>query len=48
LKKKKLNIQAEIDTIKVQMEEKKSEYLILKEKVDKIKLKENELKSEIG
>ena len=42
-----LNIQSEIDDIKLQMEERKGEYQTLKDKVEKIKLKENELKSEL-
>jgi DNA repair exonuclease SbcCD ATPase subunit len=47
IEKEKLNIQSEIDTIKEQMESKKGDYQLLKEKVEKIKLKENELKSEL-
>lgn len=47
VEKAKLNIQAEIDEIKVQMTAKKEEFLALKEKVEKIKQKENELKVEI-
>ncbi len=47
VEKAKLNIQAEIDEIKVQMTSKKEEFLTLKEKVEKIKQKESELKVEI-
>ncbi len=47
VEKAKLNIQAEIDEIKVQMTSKKEEFLTLKEKVEKIKQKESELKLEI-
>jgi exonuclease SbcC len=47
IEKEKLNIQSEIDEIKVQIESRKGEYQQLKEKVDKIKVKENELKTEL-
>lgn len=47
IEKEKLNIQSEIDEIKQQMEAKKVDYQTLKEKVEKIKVKENELKLEL-
>lgn len=47
LEKEKLNIQSEIDEIKTQMSSKKEEFLALKEKVEKIKIKEAELKVEV-
>ena len=46
VEKEKLNIQLEIDEIKVQMTSKREEFLSLKEKVEKIKQKELELKAE--
>jgi len=46
VEKEKLNIQLEIDEIKVQMTSKKEDFLSLKEKVEKIKQKELELKTE--
>ena len=46
VEKEKLNIQLEIDEIKSQMTSKKEEFLSLKEKVEKIKQKELELKTE--
>jgi DNA repair exonuclease SbcCD ATPase subunit len=45
--KEKENTQSEIDEIKSQMESKKSDYATLKEKVDKIKVKDSELSSEL-
>ena len=47
IEKEKENIQSEIDEIKSQMESKKSDYATLKEKVDKIKVKDSELSSEL-
>ena len=47
IEKEKLNIQSEIDTIRQEMESKKDEYRILKEKVEKAKNIETELKSEM-
>lgn len=47
IEKEKLNIQSEIDTIKAEMDARKEEYVSLKDKVEKIKLKETELKSEM-
>jgi DNA repair exonuclease SbcCD ATPase subunit len=46
VEKEKLNIQLEIDEIKSQMTSKREEFLSLKEKVEKIKQKELELKTE--
>jgi DNA repair exonuclease SbcCD ATPase subunit len=40
------DIQGEISNIKLEMDSKKEEYVLLKDKVDKIKLKEKELKDE--
>ena len=47
IEKEKLNIQSEIDTIKTEMDARKEEYVSLKDKVEKIKVKEGELKSEM-
>jgi DNA repair exonuclease SbcCD ATPase subunit len=47
IEKEKENTQSEIDEIKSQMESKKSDYATLKEKVDKIKVKDSELSSEL-
>lgn len=47
IEKQKLNIQTEIDTIKLEMDSKKLEYQLLKDKVDKVKLKEREIKEDI-
>jgi len=47
IEKEKENTQSEIDEIKSQMESKKSDYANLKEKVDKIKVKDSELSSEL-
>ena len=47
IEKEKLNIQSEIDTIKAEMDARKEEYVSLKDKVEKIKVKEGELKSEM-
>ena len=47
IEKEKINIQSDIDDIKLEIESKKSDYIQLKEKVEKIKLKANELKSEL-
>ena len=43
IEKEKLNLQAEIDEIRTQMDSKKEEYTSLKEKVEKIKVKEKEI-----
>ena len=47
VQKEKLNIQADIDDLMVQMSAKKEDYKALKEKVDKIKEKEEQLGTEI-
>ena len=47
IEKEKENTQSEIDEIKSQMESKKSDYATLKEKVDKIKVKDSELSDEL-
>ena len=47
IEKEKENTQAEIDEVKSQMESKKSDYATLKEKVDKIKVKDSELSDEL-
>ena len=47
IEKEKENTQSEIDEIKSQMESKKSDYATLKEKVDKIKVKDSELHDEL-
>jgi DNA repair exonuclease SbcCD ATPase subunit len=47
IEKEKENTQSEIDEIKSQMESKKSDYATLKEKVDKIKVKDSELFDEL-
>jgi len=47
IEKEKENTQSEIDEIKSQMESKKSDYATLKQKVDKIKVKDSELSSEL-
>lgn len=47
VQKEKLNIQADIDDLMVQMSAKKEDYKALKEKVDKIKEKEEQLGAEI-
>ena len=47
IEKEKENTQSEIDDIKSQMESKKSDYATLKEKVDKIKVKDSELSDEL-
>jgi DNA repair exonuclease SbcCD ATPase subunit len=47
IEKEKLNIQSEIDAIKTEMDARKEEYVSLKDKVEKIKVKEGELKSEM-
>lgn len=47
VQKEKLNIQADIDDLMVQMSSKKEDYKALKEKVDKIKEKEEQLGTEI-
>jgi DNA repair exonuclease SbcCD ATPase subunit len=47
IEKEKENTQSEIDEIKSQMESKKSDYATLKEKADKIKVKDSELSSEL-
>jgi DNA repair exonuclease SbcCD ATPase subunit len=46
LEREKEDIQGEISNIKLEMDSKKEEYVLLKDKVDKIKLKEKELKDE--
>ena len=46
IEKEKLNIQSDIDELKKQIESRKTEYTQLKEKVEKIKLKETELRTE--
>jgi len=47
LQTEKLNIQLEIDEINDNIKSKKDEYLALKDKIDKIKLKEKELKTDL-
>jgi DNA repair exonuclease SbcCD ATPase subunit len=47
LQTEKLNIQLEIDEINENIKSKKDEYLTLKDKIDKIKLKEKELKTDL-
>ena len=47
IEKEKENTQSEIDEVKSQMESKKSDYATLKEKVDKIKVKDSELYDEL-
>jgi DNA repair exonuclease SbcCD ATPase subunit len=47
IEREKENTQIEIDKIKIEMEQKKQDYLNLKEKVEKIKVKEGELQNEL-
>lgn len=47
IEQEKQNLQSEIDEIKSLMESKKEEYSSLKDKIEKIKIKENEIKSEM-
>lgn len=47
IEKEKENTQSEIDAIKAEMDSKKEDYLLIKEKIDKIKLKESEVNSEL-
>lgn len=47
LQTEKLNIQLEIDEINENIKSKKEEYLSLKDKIDKIKIKEKELKTDL-
>jgi DNA repair exonuclease SbcCD ATPase subunit len=47
IEKEKENTQSEIDAIKAEMDSKKEDYLLIKEKIDKIKIKESEVNSEL-